>query len=285
MDPRRLLQSNTNGHKPDKRKQHQGRFDGLARSAIAAPGPSESELIMLAPAVTVTATYPRIPASSATALARPGLGALDDRLSGGAVKRLGPKEHLFLEGDAKTHVYRVEAGTMLIYKILPDSKRQVIDIAFPGDHIGLGLTGAHAFNAQATEPVRVRCLPIGALHQLAAQEPGLAFKLYEAVAQELDAARNHLLTIGYRDAGGRVASFLLALAKRNERRGHDASEFVLPMRRADIGDFLGLTIETVSRTFSKLKADGVIDLDQGGYVQIRDHVALERIALGQAGSA
>jgi CRP-like cAMP-binding protein len=254
-------------------------------NAIGSPDVSiQTEPTMLAPAP-LTATLARISPSSATAMLHPSLGALDDRLAAGAVKKLSPKEHLFLEGDAKTHVYRVEAGTVLIYKILPDSKRQVIDIAFPGDHIGLGSIGPHAFNAQATEPVRVRCLSMSGLHQLAAQDPGLAFKLYEAVAQELDAARNHLLTIGYRDACGRVSSFLLALAKRNERRGHDASEFVLPMRRADIGDFLGLTIETVSRTFSKLKGDRIIDLDQGGYVQILDHDALERIALGHAGHA
>ena len=128
--------------------------------------------------------------------------------------------------------------------------------------------------------MRLRCLSVGALHQLAALDPRLSFKLYEAVAHELDAARHHLLTIGYRDASERLASFLLALAKRNERNGQDASEFVLPIRRADIGDFLGLTIETVSRTFSKLKADGVIDLDQGGYVRICDPVALMQIAHG-----
>ena len=240
---------------------------------------------MLAPVATETKDYSRTSAANATALASNDLGVLESRLAMGSIKKLTAKEHLFLEGDIKSHVYKVEAGTVLIYKILPDSKRQVIDIAFPGDHIGLGTIGKHAFNAQATEPVRVRCLAVSALHQLAARDPHLAFKMYEAIAHELDAARNHLLTIGYRDATGRLASFLLALAKRNERHGHDASEFVLPMRRADIGDFLGLTIETVSRTFSKLKLDGIIDLDQGGYVQIRDHDALEHIALGEAGHA
>ena len=238
---------------------------------------------MLAPALTETTTYPRTSAANATAMIRTDRGALEDRLATGSVKKLSPKEHLFFEGDPKTHVYKVEAGTVLIYKILPDSKRQVIDIAFPGDHIGLGSIGEHAFNAQATEAVRVRCLAVGALHQLAAHDPRLAFKLYEALAHELDAARSHLLTIGYRDACGRLASFLLALAKRNERHGLDATEFVVPMRRADIGDFLGLTIETVSRTFSKLKADGVIDLDQGGYVQICDPEALTQIAHGMVG--
>lgn len=240
---------------------------------------------MLAPVAIDTTTLRPLRVADTTALAQPELGVLESRLAAGTIKKVACKEHLFLEGDPKTHVYKVEAGTILIYKILPDSKRQVVDIAFPGDYIGLGTVGVHAFNAQATEPVRVRCLAVTALHQLAGRDPRLAFKLYEAVALELDAARNHLLTIGYRDASGRLASFLLALAKRNERNHQDASEFVLPMRRVDIGDFLGLTIETVSRTFSKLKSDGVIDLDQGGYVQIRDHVALERIALGEVGHA
>jgi CRP/FNR family transcriptional regulator len=122
------------------------------------------------------------------------------------------------------------------------------------------------------------------LHQLAAENPKLSLMLYEALALELEAARNHLLTIGYRNAAARVASFLLAISHRNERRGRDARELVLPMRRADIADFLGLTIETVSRTFSKLKADGVIGLDHGGYVEILDREALEELAEGDGTS-
>ena len=91
-----------------------------------------------------------------------------------------------------------------------------------------------------------------------------------------------MLTISTRDAGARVASFLLALAHRNEQHGQSASELVLPMRRADIGDFLGLTIETVSRTFSRLKSEGVIDVDHGGYVEIIDTAALgSRSASGE----
>jgi CRP/FNR family transcriptional regulator len=209
-----------------------------------------------------------------------GRGSLAEALGAAPVRRLAAKEHLFLEGDARTHVYVVEAGTVLIYKILPDAKRQVIDIAFPGDFIGLGMADEQAFAAQATEPVRVRCLTVGSLHQLAAENPRLSLMLYEALALELEAARKHLLTIGYRSAAARVASFLLAISHRNERRGRDASELVLPMRRADIADFLGLTIETVSRTFSKLKAEGVIGLDHGGYVEILDRDTLEDLAEG-----
>ncbi len=206
---------------------------------------------------------------------------LDGRLADAPVRKLSPREHLFLEGDPRTHVYKVEAGTLLIYKILPDAKRQIIDIAFPGDLVGLGTTGEHSFSAQATEPARVKCITSCQLRQFAAQDPQLGLELYEAVVLELDAARGHLMTLGYRSAAGRVASFLLALSHRNERRGRDATELVLPMRRADIADFLGLTIETVSRTFSKLKAEGLIDLDHGGYVAIIDREALTEIADGE----
>ncbi|MEZ5852244.1 MAG: Crp/Fnr family transcriptional regulator [Hyphomicrobiaceae bacterium] len=206
---------------------------------------------------------------------------LEDCIAAGSVRRISSKEHLFLDGDQQSHVYLLEAGTILLYKILPDGKRQVVDIAFPGDVVGLGLSGNHSFNAQATEPTRVRCLPVAALHQLAQRNPQLSLKLYEVLAQELSAARQHLLTISTRDAGARVASFLMALMHRNEQRGHSVSELVLPMRRADIGDFLGLTIETVSRTFSRLKADGIIDVDHGGYVEILDTAALGAVAEGQ----
>ncbi len=207
---------------------------------------------------------------------------LTDRIAAAPIKRRARKEHLYFDGDSKTHVYMIEAGTVLVYKILPDAKRQIVDIAFPGDLIGLGARGAHTFNAQAAEATRVRCLAVGQLHELAQRDASVAMKLYDAIATELDATRNHLLSIGYRDATSRVASFLRAVAQRNERRGCDATEFVLTIRRADIADFLGLTIETVSRSFSKLKADGVIDLDHGGYVQILDPLALENAAHGRS---
>jgi CRP-like cAMP-binding protein len=106
--------------------------------------------------------------------------------------------------------------------------------------------------------------------------------------REFETAENRFhttKTLGYRDACGRLASLLLALAKRNERQGRDASDFVLSVRRAEIGDVLGFPIETVNWTFRKLKADGVIDLDQGGYVQTCDLAPLTPFARGGAGHA
>jgi CRP-like cAMP-binding protein len=207
--------------------------------------------------------------------------ALTDGLVAGPVRTLHSREHLFCEGDRASHVYQVELGHICIYRMMPDGRRQVIDFAFPGDIIGLGALGTHAASAQATTTSRVRCLPIGALHDAARKDAGLGLELYEALSQELLAAREHLFTVSQCTAAERVAAFLLALSRRSERRGEDASEIVLPMTRTDIADFLGLTIETVSRTFSKFKADGLIELEHCILVTIRDADALAEVAAGE----
>ena len=106
-------------------------------------------------------------------------------------------------------------------------------------------------------------------------------KLYEAISKELAAAHDLLLTTGQRSAAERVATFLLAMvAPLPSARGQDASVIDLPMTRADIGDFLGLTIETVSRTFTKLRHRGIIDLAQSARVLLVDTEALEELAEG-----
>jgi CRP/FNR family transcriptional regulator len=115
----------------------------------------------------------------------------------------------------------------------------------------------------------------------AAKDPALGFKLYEALARGLAATRDLMLTTGQRSATERVVSFLLAFSRRNERNGQDPSEFELPMTRSDIGDFLGLTIETVSRTFTKLKTLGLIELPQSNRVKLVDIHELEGLADGE----
>src|SRR5262249_11854060 len=127
---------------------------------------------------------------------------------------------------------------------------------------------------------RLRCLPVGALRQAVANEPMLGFKLYQALSRELAAARDLMLTTGQRSAMERVASFLMSLSRRRERTGKDPKTFELPMSRTDIGDFLGLNIETVSRTFSKFKAMNLIALPRCNQVVLLDIAKLARIANG-----
>jgi CRP/FNR family transcriptional regulator len=202
-------------------------------------------------------------------------------LVGGTVRTFEAKEHIFREGDAVSHVYKVEIGHVCIYKMLPDGRRQVIDFAYPGDMIGLGAMGEHANNALATSRTRIRCIPVAVLHRTIRDNAQLGLKLYEAVSRELSAARELLFTVCQRTATERIAAFLLALSRRSERNNEDALEFVLPMTRVDIADFLGLTIETVSRTFTKLRTEGVIDLSQSVLVTIADIERLKDLADGR----
>lgn len=204
--------------------------------------------------------------------------ALAERFEVAPTRVLTQREHLFCEGDRATHVYRVEVGHIVIYRIMPDGRRQVIDFAYPGDLVGLGALGEHASHAQATVKTVVRCLPVTILNELASFDPRVGLRLYEAISSELMASRELLFTVSQRTASERLASFLLALSRRSARRGEKANEIVLPMTRNDIADFLGLTIETVSRMFTRLREDGIIDIEQRILISIRDPERLRLMA-------
>jgi CRP-like cAMP-binding protein len=206
----------------------------------------------------------------------------EQSLAHASLRRVEAKELLFAEGDEASHLYRIETGAIALYKVLADGRRQVVGFAYPGDLIGLGVDGEHLMNAQAVKPTRVRCLPVTALREWAAKDPTLGFKLYEAVARELAATRDLMLTTGQRSAIERVAGFLLAFSRRNKRNGQDPTSFELPMTRTDIGDFLGLTIETVSRTFTKLRQLGLIELPTSNHVRLLGIQQLACLADGEA---
>jgi len=206
--------------------------------------------------------------------------SLEQNLARAPLRRVEAKEFLFAEGDTSSYVYRIETGAITLYRILRDGRRQVMGFAYPGDIVGLGIDDAHTMHAQAVKPTQVRCLSAASLRQSAVTDPALGLKLYEAMARELAAARDLMLTIGQRSAMERLASFLLALSQRNERNGQDASTVELPMTRTDIGDFLGLTIETVSRTFTRLKLMQLIELPHSNHVKLRDIGQLEELAEG-----
>jgi CRP-like cAMP-binding protein len=245
----------------------------------------EHHMLAIAPAsnhVTGTPSSNLAAAYSGTscALGKTANRSLADRLGAGTLRTVDARDHVFREGDRASHVYQVELGHVCIYRMVHDGRRQVIDFAYPGDFIGLGALGTHAANAQATAKTRIRCVPVATLHEVARHDQQLGLDLYEAMSRELLQARELLFTVSHRTAAERLAGFLLALSRRNERRGAQPDEIVLPMTRTDIADFLGLTIETVSRTFTKFRNDGLIDLEQCILVTIRDAAALTAIAEG-----
>ena len=187
---------------------------------------------------------------------------VEQHWANGTLRRIENKGHVFTQGDVKTHVYKVACGAVCLYTVLTDGRRQIIEFALEGDVIGLGSASIEACNAQAIASTRLQCLPVAVLLKAAKQNGRVALKLYEAISRELVATREHLLCVGQRGARERLASFLVILSRRNEARGGDPGLINLPMTRGDIADFLGITLETVCRTFSKMKRQGLIEIDR-----------------------
>jgi len=217
---------------------------------------------------------PAFPGSAA----RP-MDDLAGRLARTPVKMLAPHDQLFREGDDKTSIYQVLDGAFVLYRLLPNGRRQVTGFAVAGDMIGLGAGASHRCSAEASGAARVRMLPAAALHRMANDDPHLGMQLYDAMSQELAALQDLLMTVGRLNAAERVATFLLSLSERNARAFRPADRIELPMTRCDIADFLGLTTETVSRTLTKLANGGIISR-HSGHIRILDKDALEDVAAG-----
>lgn len=187
---------------------------------------------------------------------------------------------IFLEGDDAEFVYEVLAGVVCCYYLLADGRRQVLSFAFPGDLLGLVQGEAHRYSAEALARTRVHSISRSALLKSAAERPELGQKLLRFATSRLAMMQDHSVMLGRMSALEKVASFLLSLADKTGLR--DASTVVLdlPMTRVDIADYLGLTLETVSRTLSKLKVAGAIDLSQPHKVVVLDVSQLESLANG-----
>lgn len=200
--------------------------------------------------------------------------------TGTSRRTLGQHEHLFLEGDRQNHVYLLESGVIGSYKMLTDGRRQIVGFAYPGDLIGLDHSKLCADSAEALTESVVRCIPISVIDTLIETEPGFGQIILRLTSQELSDAREQLVSLGRKSAMEKLATFLLRIVRRNEQYGLDGAVVHLPMKRSDIGDHLGLTVETVSRNLTKLRLAQVIRLKSNSEVCIQDREALERMADG-----
>jgi CRP-like cAMP-binding protein len=200
-------------------------------------------------------------------------------LSGGNAHECKVRTHeaLFCEGDDAEFLYEVVEGVMCNYRILMDGRRQIISFAYPGDLIGLGQTDCYRYSCEAVCSAKVRSISKGALMRDAQGQADLGHRLFEIATNELASMQEHQLLLGRKSALEKLASFLLVLARRS---GDEGASFKLPMTRTDIADYLGLTIETVSRNMTKLKLSGVIDLPQTTTVRVCDMLKLEELAEG-----
>jgi len=209
--------------------------------------------------------------------------AIDDqdlhRLTASVVKMTVPAGCSFIEEDGPaTDFFNITQGTVKLFKLLPDGRRQITGFAGVGDFIGLAGAATYAFGAEAIDPVQLCRFSRARLTRLMDDFPRLERRLLAEASTELVAAQNRMLLLGRKTARERVATFLI---ERQEQCGDDAV-IALPMTRTDIGDYLGLTIETVSRTLSALRKAGLV-VDEGTRaVRILSGARLERIAAGEA---
>lgn len=193
---------------------------------------------------------------------------------------LEPGQSVFEEDDDSSHAYNLVDGTVRLYKLLPDGRRQITGFAIAGDFLGLSSRGHYAYSAEAISPVTLCRFKRADLQRLFAKFPAMEHRVLAMANDELVAAQDQMLLLGRKTPMEKVASFLLSLSKRLERIGRQGSGLSLAMTRADIADFLGLTVETVSRTFSKLKAAKIIALPAPDQVQLLDRRRLESVAAG-----
>lgn len=205
-----------------------------------------------------------------------------ERTSGQAdhagLAHLSNREDLFLEGDEASHVYEVMSGVVCLYRIMPDGGRHILAFRFAGDIVGLCSPANYGYNAQAVGDSRVRRISRAGLERMIDERADFARKLLRMAAAELNAMRDHLTCLASKSAEAKVADFLLMLAERSQARAGTAVVVNLPMTRTDIGDYLGLTIETVSRTISKMRRSGIIDLPRTTQVVVRSKDRLAELA-------
>ncbi|WP_027572913.1 helix-turn-helix domain-containing protein [Bradyrhizobium sp. WSM1743] len=186
-------------------------------------------------------------------------------------------ETVFSEEDITTSFYNVLEGVMRLYKLLPDGRRQIVGFALPGDLLGMNIAGRHNFSADAIGAVTVCQFAKTAFGRFVEDRPHLLRRINELAIRELSQAHDHMVLLGRRSAEEKVATFLLNWRERLVSLGGSSDMVPLPMNRQDIADYLGLTIETVSRTFTKLERLGVIEIIQGG-ISLLDPARAEALA-------
>lgn len=208
-----------------------------------------------------------------------------------AMRRIGWTLHLrtgqplFHEGDSATRVFTLTSGALKLYKLLPDGRRQVTGFMFPGDFLGISVDDEHAFTVEAVTESQLCGFSRSRFGDFAEAHPEVERELYRIAAHELAAAQAQMVLLGRKTAEERLASFFLALVGRAEKAaGHKVSMIDLPMSRADIADYLGLTKETVSRVLASLKGKRIVRLEAQSRVEVLDRAGLAAMAEGQDGA-
>jgi CRP/FNR family transcriptional regulator, anaerobic regulatory protein len=193
-------------------------------------------------------------------------------------KRLQKGETLFHIGDHFMSLYAIRSGSCKTVSLSEDGHDQVSGYHMPGEIVGTDGIGAdcHGSQAVALENTEICVLPFDRIETLSRQHTGFQHNMHRLLSREITRQRTVLVMLGTMRAEQRLAAFLLDLSQRYEARGYSSSEFVLRMTREEIGSYLGLKLETVSRLFSRFQREGLVQVE-GRVVKLLDRVSLKRL--------
>jgi CRP/FNR family nitrogen fixation transcriptional regulator len=189
----------------------------------------------------------------------------------GAMMVYPRNSEIFGEGESADYFYKVISGNVRTYKLVRDGRRQIGGFYWPGDIFGLEFAEEHSLSAEAIGDTKVLVFKRAALNALASRDASIAQQLFALTGRELHRVQDHILLL-IKSAQERVAAFLLEMAE----RASESNVVELPMTRQDIADYLGLTIETVSRTLTSLQCVGAIKVTSR-HIVLRNRSLLSRM--------
>lgn len=186
--------------------------------------------------------------------------------------------YLLHEEDSTKYVYNLSSGVSAVERLASDGRRQIMAFIYPGDFIGVSAGPAYSISDRALTDMTACKWHIRDIQALYVKYPELEQRVHEIATRILAATMDQIFVLGRKNAIEKIAYFLLYIDKRQVKFDSHTDEFTLPMTRADIADYLGITIETVSRAFSFLKKKGLIELSQNWVVRLLDKEKLAEIA-------
>jgi CRP/FNR family transcriptional regulator, nitrogen fixation regulation protein len=191
----------------------------------------------------------------------------------GAIMPFARNVEIYGTTEPTEYLYKVLSGSVRTYKVLNDGRRQIGAFYLPGDIFGLEAGDEHVFSAETVVDSKVLVVKRSALVALAGRDSGVAHELWTMTARELQRAQDHIMLL-IKTAQERVAGFLLEMSSRLAA----SNQVDLPMSRQDIADYLGLTIETVSRTLTQLESAATIALPTSRCIVLRNRGALDAMS-------
>ena len=194
-----------------------------------------------------------------------------------AEKEFGDKQTIFLQQGPSRHLYNITKGNIKIYKLLSDGRIQIIGFLYPGDFFGSYKRGRFNYSAEAIGDVRLCVFKQEILDMYLEKNMNLAKELLHRTSHELTLAQDRIGVLGKMNANERVAKFILNISDQRARIGWQDNPISLPMTRQDIADYLGLTLETVSREITRFKTSNLIKVMSSKQIYIVDKEKLTNL--------